>query len=664
MLTPSSYPAFNAYPVTGPATGPTRATNDQVTGVKVTLIGPDFLVAIQISNAVSDGSKPDHLFTPPDTSWETYVTVSPGDQPENISAPVRYVRTVLLSGTLTGGNIAESKTQGGQYGSQADTRQIAGGIVDAATARLQFATLAVAASVPLITGQTVIVQDQYQGGTFTVVARETADNVITFDAAANLTLRRNISGLVLNAQWGGARPGGTPAANTLGIQRALNCAAARGIASVYLPGGDYSHDGTLNHPPGIVFYSDQGAATLRTTQDIKQLQCANNGQVHKDIVLRGIRFWREQVVTTVPQIEYWDTTFLKIQGVDVYNYEWVTNAQGIPTTTYYGSVAGIHIRSSGTAECYGALVQVGVLSGASLWIQASDSRVMGGYFYGHSRDYSLMLDAPNIQVDDLDVIPSASNAGTGNGGIWCTANANDFYIGAGVRIDGSYENIPSGWGITVNGSRGRIGALHAYWCARGAIRLQGGARVVIASGATFADNNRINWPGKTGQAADTFSYPDIFIDNSSFCEKGETIHYMAEARDRAGGGGLAPAIRESGTSDYNTYGTTRITGNYAGAIGLVGVNSRMTGRVLDQNNKLNRSSGTALVTSSGNVIVPHGLFAPPERVLLTMMQTPAAGQRVFVSGQDGVNLVIGAEPAPASGQTLKVAWAAWVAGAE
>jgi hypothetical protein len=124
MLTQASYPAINLYPVTGPVIGPTRALNDQATGVKVTLSGPDFSARIQVSNAVSDGRKPDHLFVPEETSWDTVATLGPTDPPENISGPVRYCRVILDSGTLTGGNIAESKTQGGQYGTQADTRQI------------------------------------------------------------------------------------------------------------------------------------------------------------------------------------------------------------------------------------------------------------------------------------------------------------------------------------------------------------------------------------------------------------------------------------------------------------------------------------------------------------------------------------------------------------
>lgn len=129
-MQPPSYPAFPVYPVTAPAVGPIRQVTDQATGVKVTLSGADFRARIEVSNASPDNGAPPHLFVPPETSWSAVATVIPGDPPTDLMAPCHYIRVVLEAGSLTGGNIAESRTHGNTYGTPQDVRQEARALVD------------------------------------------------------------------------------------------------------------------------------------------------------------------------------------------------------------------------------------------------------------------------------------------------------------------------------------------------------------------------------------------------------------------------------------------------------------------------------------------------------------------------------------------------------
>lgn len=103
-----SYPVFPGFPVTGPQTSPPRFIDTTTGGVRVTLTGNTFTARIQISNAQPGPNQQPHLFTPPESAWETYSTVTAANPPASVSPPVRWVRVVLDSGTLTGGEVAES----------------------------------------------------------------------------------------------------------------------------------------------------------------------------------------------------------------------------------------------------------------------------------------------------------------------------------------------------------------------------------------------------------------------------------------------------------------------------------------------------------------------------------------------------------------------------
>lgn len=101
------YPAWNSFPVTGPSTSPSRPIDVTTGGARITLSGTTFSARIQISNAQAK-TVAAHLFLPAENDWETYSTVTATDGPVFISAPVRWVRILLDSGTITGGQVEES----------------------------------------------------------------------------------------------------------------------------------------------------------------------------------------------------------------------------------------------------------------------------------------------------------------------------------------------------------------------------------------------------------------------------------------------------------------------------------------------------------------------------------------------------------------------------
>lgn len=100
-------PGFTAYPAPAGTTGPIRPIDTTTSTVRTTLIGSSFVVDIQISNA-QDSTTPPHLYVPPDNSFETFRRVVATDFPTDIPQPVRYVRLVVVSGSVDNATIAQT----------------------------------------------------------------------------------------------------------------------------------------------------------------------------------------------------------------------------------------------------------------------------------------------------------------------------------------------------------------------------------------------------------------------------------------------------------------------------------------------------------------------------------------------------------------------------
>lgn len=108
----TGYNLFPTYPVTGPATSQAFALSGSNSGAGISLGGTSFSARVQVSNAQNPGPLPDHLFVPPDGSFDTYTTLTAGNPPLTIPGPIRYIRLILDSGDLTGGNVVEQQDAG------------------------------------------------------------------------------------------------------------------------------------------------------------------------------------------------------------------------------------------------------------------------------------------------------------------------------------------------------------------------------------------------------------------------------------------------------------------------------------------------------------------------------------------------------------------------
>lgn len=107
MIEQRGYPAFSTYPAGAGTVSPVRLIDATARGARITLSGADFVVQVQISNARTV-NVPDHLFTPGEASWDTYTTMTPASPPLFVGQPVRFLRLVVASGTVLGGNVEET----------------------------------------------------------------------------------------------------------------------------------------------------------------------------------------------------------------------------------------------------------------------------------------------------------------------------------------------------------------------------------------------------------------------------------------------------------------------------------------------------------------------------------------------------------------------------
>lgn len=108
MIERNGYAGFAAFPASPGTTGPIRPIDGLSQSVRVILTGAAFSVRVQISNAEAKNVPP-HSFTPPDSSFETFITAVPADSPLSIPGPVRFVRLIVDSGQVEDARIEESQ---------------------------------------------------------------------------------------------------------------------------------------------------------------------------------------------------------------------------------------------------------------------------------------------------------------------------------------------------------------------------------------------------------------------------------------------------------------------------------------------------------------------------------------------------------------------------
>lgn len=96
-----NYPAFGPVPVTGPFTGPPRMVIEGRV-IRVQLTGTAFAAQVQISNATNTGAAPGTLFLPAESDWITAALLNQAAPTVDLTAPVRWLRVKLTSGTASG----------------------------------------------------------------------------------------------------------------------------------------------------------------------------------------------------------------------------------------------------------------------------------------------------------------------------------------------------------------------------------------------------------------------------------------------------------------------------------------------------------------------------------------------------------------------------------
>lgn len=265
-MQPPSYPVFNSFPATGPQTSPVRVMSDRATAVKVTLAGSTFTARIEVSNATRPDTVPEHLFIPPADTFDSVGTVLAGDPPTDLMGPVRYIRIVLLDGTLTGGNIAESRTHGNTYGTPAEVR----GQLDAMQQKLDSQLAANAQDMATLTQQV----DAKLAGVQGAVTPEQLQAVQT-TANKALTSQYLLSNYQTAADLMTATPPGTTATFDNQGNLTVTSTVKADTTNLLQGGGVY----------GIL----RGAATL--TGPVLTIQPDADGQIHELMRVDNLMAW-------------------------------------------------------------------------------------------------------------------------------------------------------------------------------------------------------------------------------------------------------------------------------------------------------------------------------------------------------------------------------------
>lgn len=146
-------PAFNAYPAGAGTLGPVRLIDTTTRQVRVITTGTTFSVDVLISNAVNT-TLPDHLFLPPDESFEVAATITEPSLPVTIPGPMRFMRVRVTSGSVDTCVITQSSlAEVGAGLSETDVRTLIGqNLVTYDTGSVEIAGLTVTGDVLRVAG--------------------------------------------------------------------------------------------------------------------------------------------------------------------------------------------------------------------------------------------------------------------------------------------------------------------------------------------------------------------------------------------------------------------------------------------------------------------------------------------------------------------------------
>lgn len=146
-------PAFNVLPATAGTLGPIRIIDTTTRQARVITTGTTFQLQVLISNAINR-TMPEHLFLPPDDSFEVAATVTEPSLPVTIPGPMKYIRCRVVSGTVDGCTITQTSfAERGDGLAESDVRAlIAENLVLYDTETVQIAGLSVTGDVLRVAG--------------------------------------------------------------------------------------------------------------------------------------------------------------------------------------------------------------------------------------------------------------------------------------------------------------------------------------------------------------------------------------------------------------------------------------------------------------------------------------------------------------------------------
>ncbi|KQR23028.1 hypothetical protein [Deinococcus sp. Leaf326] len=515
----------------------------------------------------------------------------------------------------------------------------------AQTARLQFGTLAdLNSATGLTAGQTVIVQNGQRGGMFVIGTLGTHDNTITYALDDGLFAHRVWDGTTVRASWAGVHRDATGQINSDGMQQALDTANARAARIVEIGGGTFSWAHECRTYANI-WIRGAGETKLKANSDIRFFFLArkNAGEAgYLGVRVSDLVLARDVFPTRTWEIDFPDCIRATLERVRFETWQSPSDRT---------AVSGARLQATSGVTSFMATIIDCWTNGGSLWIEQSDSRVQGGYYWGHNREFAIRIkDTAAVSVTNADVVPSPVH-----GGIWGDQSYG-ITVTSDMRGDGSYDGVATGWTVNLEGGHSHQVAGDFYQALRGGIRFKGVSTSVIHA-SPHREGNRVNDPAYRGGAVegDGLAYPDILLEDSTDCMVYLGSHIISKSR-----GKVAPAVKETGASARNTYMGGQIRGTYTSPeIVLVagGGSTIIGGRGLG-GRKLGVASGIATFPAGAAdryLVVQHGLGNLPERanVVLTP-QNNFGAVRYWLDNLDADNLVLYVSDTPTS--DLKLGW--------
>ena len=461
-------------------------------------------------------------------------------------------------------------------------------------------------------------------------ATGTIDNGLLISGQGGGYRRRVVRGPVM-ASWFGVLPSATGAVNSAGMQQCLDAVNALGGGDVYIGAGTYQWGSAVKTYGQIRIRGAGRSTALIATTDIGffYLPPLVSGDGYYGVQVGLMQLKRNFFPGTGWELDLPDCINAKIYDVQIDSYASVTNR---------AATSGLRMQNTPGVTSFMAQIQRVWCGNGSIWIEQTDSRIEGCYVWSHLREYGIRVrNSGAVSISNTDIVPSPIH-----GGVWGDQSSG-ITVADDVRLDGSYAQVGSGWGVNIEG--GSLHSIGGYYYQEiyGAIRFSGVTNSLIRP-ATVRDCNRINDPAYTGPTVPgmNLAYPDYLLENSSYNTVHVGAHVINNARNLAGGGGAGPVVAETGTSNANVICNGVVTGTYSGPlIRRLGASTQVTNIAGSTGDDITRRYGNAATSAGATfVAIAHGLGVAPRTFNLTPTTTLGNAKTWWAGTPDANNLYI------------------------